>query len=77
MQQRSAPTTTGWVIYTQHQVIETEDKRIGKHPLVYFEEIGVLEPNVSFVHMKSLRDDEMDGNVRGLASRPLSVQRCR
>ncbi|UPJ26407.1 amidohydrolase family protein [Bradyrhizobium sp. CW1] len=57
------------VIYTQHQsflpqAVETEDKRLGKHALVHFEEIGVLGPNVSFVHMNILRDDEVNAIVR-------------
>lgn len=57
------------VVFTQHQsflpqAVETDDKRLGKHALVHFEEIGVLGPNVSFVHMNILRDDEMDAVVR-------------
>ncbi|MCX7354252.1 MAG: amidohydrolase family protein [Alphaproteobacteria bacterium] len=57
------------VVFTQHQsflpqAVETDDKRLGKHALVHFAEIGVLGPNASFVHMNILRDDEMDAVVQ-------------
>ena len=39
---------------------EYDDRRFGKHPLVHFEEIGLLGPSCLFVHMNVLRDDELD-----------------
>ncbi len=37
---------------------EFDDRRFGKHPLVHFEEIGLLDKNCVFVHMNVLRPDE-------------------
>jgi 5-methylthioadenosine/S-adenosylhomocysteine deaminase len=54
------------VILTQHQsfgVPVNEDKRLGKHPLVHYAEIGALGRNVTFSHMNVIRDDEV-GPVR-------------
>ena len=39
---------------------EYDDRRFGKHPLVHFEEIGLLDKNCVFVHMNVLRPDELD-----------------
>jgi len=39
---------------------EFDDRRFGKHPLVHFEEIGLLGKNCVFVHMNVLRPDELD-----------------
>lgn len=37
---------------------EFDDRRFGRHPMVHFEEIGLLGPNCVFVHMNVLRPDE-------------------
>jgi 5-methylthioadenosine/S-adenosylhomocysteine deaminase len=37
---------------------EFDDRRFGRHPLVHFEEIGLLDKNCVFVHMNVLRPDE-------------------
>lgn len=42
----------------------TDDRRFGIHPLLHFEEIGVLGDNCVFAHMNVLRDDELDAIVR-------------
>ena len=39
---------------------DADDARLKKHPLVHFEEIGALGPNVLFTHMNYLRDDEVN-----------------
>ena len=39
---------------------EYDDARFGKHPLVHFEDIGLLGPSCLFVHMNVLREDELD-----------------
>ena len=52
-------------IFTMHQsqsVDDTEfdDARYGRHPLVHFAEIGLLDERGLFVHMNVLREDEIE-----------------
>ncbi|MBT5414575.1 MAG: amidohydrolase family protein [Rhodospirillaceae bacterium] len=51
-------------VWTMHQSqsaddAEDDDRRFGRHPLVYLRDKGVLGPNGVFVHMNVLRDDEI------------------
>jgi cytosine/adenosine deaminase-related metal-dependent hydrolase len=53
------------VVLNQHQSFTPEgaareDARLGRHALVHFAELGVLGPNVTFVHMNVVRDDEIE-----------------
>lgn len=53
------------VILNQHQSFMPEataalDAQYGRHTLVHFAELGVLGPNVTFVHMNVVRDDEVE-----------------
>ncbi|MFN0044537.1 MAG: amidohydrolase family protein [Alphaproteobacteria bacterium] len=53
----------GRVAFNMHQSqsvddAEFDDRRFGRHPLVHFEDIGLLGKNCVFVHMNVLRPDE-------------------
>ncbi|MDA1348629.1 MAG: amidohydrolase family protein [Chloroflexi bacterium] len=53
------------VVFNQHhgytEVDAANDDRIrGRHPLVHFNEIGVLGANCTFAHMNVIRDDEVE-----------------
>ncbi|MEA2366940.1 MAG: 5-methylthioadenosine/S-adenosylhomocysteine deaminase, partial [Thermoleophilaceae bacterium] len=57
------------VVLNQHQSCEhadaaADDTRMGRHPLVHQEEIGLLGANCTFAHMNVLREDELDPIVR-------------
>ena len=39
---------------------KADDKRLGKHPLVHYDDIGLLGPNCTFSHMNFVREDEFD-----------------
>ena len=57
------------VVLNQHQSyceVDTaaDDARLGRHPLVHLEEIGVLGPNSMFAHMNILREDEVEPIIR-------------
>ncbi|MBM3542118.1 MAG: amidohydrolase family protein [Alphaproteobacteria bacterium] len=57
------------VPFNMHQSQSTDDAgaddaRLGKHPLVKYEEDGLLSPACVFVHMNVLRDDEIDPILR-------------
>jgi 5-methylthioadenosine/S-adenosylhomocysteine deaminase len=43
----------------EHEDVEADDRRLGRHPLLHFAEIGLLGSNCSFVHMNIIRDDEI------------------
>jgi cytosine/adenosine deaminase-related metal-dependent hydrolase len=43
---------------------EADDRTLGKHPLVRYEEEGLLSRSCVFVHMNVLRDDEIEPIVR-------------
>jgi 5-methylthioadenosine/S-adenosylhomocysteine deaminase len=52
------------VILNQHQsYMDTDtaidDHRHGRHPLVHYSELGLLDSNSTFAHMNVLRDDEL------------------
>ena len=52
------------VILNQHQsYMEADtgidDRRHGRHPLVHYSEIGLLDGNCTFAHMNVIRDDEV------------------
>ena len=54
----------GGVMFNMHQSqsvddAEFDDARLGKHPLVHFRDIGLLDDNCVFVHMNVLRPDEI------------------
>jgi 5-methylthioadenosine/S-adenosylhomocysteine deaminase len=60
------------VIFNQHQnfnptQVANDDRRLGKHALVRFAELGVMGPNTSFTHMKVLRDDEVELVASGVS----------
>ena len=38
---------------------EADDKRLGSHPLVHYEDIGLLGPNCTFAHVNIVREDEV------------------
>jgi cytosine/adenosine deaminase-related metal-dependent hydrolase len=64
-------------IFAMHQSFkgadtEFDDKRFGKHPLVYYKEVGLLGPNCSFTHMNVIRDDE----IAPIVESGISVIRC-
>ena len=51
-------------VFAQHQSFNADgahadDARFGRHPLVHFEDIGILGPNCFFSHMNLIRDDEL------------------
>jgi len=53
------------VVLNQHQSYqmldaEADDRRLGRHPLVHYAEIGVLGENCTFSHMNIVREDEVD-----------------
>ena len=53
------------VMFNMHQSqsvddAEFDDRRLGRHPLVHFADIGLLDGNCVFVHMNVLREDEID-----------------
>jgi 5-methylthioadenosine/S-adenosylhomocysteine deaminase len=48
---------------------EADDRKLGKHPMVAYEEQGLLSRSCVFVHMNVLRDDE----VEVVARSPISV----
>lgn len=53
------------VILNMHQSYsesdtKADDKRLGKHPLVHYDDIGLLGPNCTFSHMNFVREDEFD-----------------
>jgi cytosine/adenosine deaminase-related metal-dependent hydrolase len=53
------------VMFNMHQSqsvddAEFDDSRFGKHPLVHFRDIGLLDDNCVFVHMNVLRPDEIE-----------------
>lgn len=57
------------VVLNKHQSyapmdVGDDDRRFGRHPLVHFEDLGVLGPNCLFAHMNVLREDEIDAVVR-------------
>jgi 5-methylthioadenosine/S-adenosylhomocysteine deaminase len=52
------------VILNQHQSYmeadtAIDDRRHGRHPLVHYSEIGLLDGNCTFAHMNVIRDDEL------------------
>ena len=52
------------VILNMHQSYqardaENDDRRLGRHPLVHYAEIGVLGDNCTFSHVNIVRDDEV------------------
>ncbi len=54
----------GGVMFNMHQSqsvddAEFDDARFGKHPLVHFRDIGLLDEGCVFVHMNVLRPDEL------------------
>jgi cytosine/adenosine deaminase-related metal-dependent hydrolase len=57
------------VILNQHQsYMEADtgidDHRHGRHPLVHYSEIGLLDSNCTFAHMNVIRDDEVSPVVK-------------
>ena len=57
------------VVFNQHQSYqrrdaEADDRRLGRHPLVHYAEIGALAENCTFSHMNVLRDDEVEPVVK-------------
>jgi 5-methylthioadenosine/S-adenosylhomocysteine deaminase len=57
------------VILNQHQsYMEADtgidDRRHGRHPLIHYSELGLLDANCTFAHMNVLRDDELLPIVR-------------
>jgi cytosine/adenosine deaminase-related metal-dependent hydrolase len=56
------------VVLAQHQNFTTEDvdhdtARFGRHPLLHFADIGVLDRNCTFTHMNVIHDDEVGAVV--------------
>lgn len=56
------------VVLNQHQSycgvdVADDDRRLGRHPLLHLEEIGVLGPNCVFAHMNLLREDEVNSVI--------------
>jgi 5-methylthioadenosine/S-adenosylhomocysteine deaminase len=54
----------GGVTFNQHQSycqvdVDDDVKRLGRHPLVHFAELGVLDPGTTFAHVNIVRDDEL------------------
>ena len=52
------------VILNMHQSYQTgdaenDDRRLGRHPLVHYADIGVLGDNCTFSHVNIVRDDEV------------------
>ena len=52
------------VILNQHQSYMDadtgiDDRRHGRHPLIHYSELGLLDANCTFAHMNVLRDDEL------------------
>ena len=52
------------VIFAQHQSFDELDTGVsdelhGRHPLVHYAEMGILDENSNFYHMNFLRDDEV------------------
>ena len=65
------------VILNQHQSYQMldasgDDERFGKHPLVQFAEIGLLDSNCMFSHVNIIRDDEIEPIVES----GLSISWC-
>ena len=57
------------VVLNQHQSycgvdVADDDKRLGRHPLIHLEEIGVLGSNCVFAHMNLIREDEVSSVIR-------------
>ena len=53
------------VILNQHlsyhqQDVDMDDRRLGKHAIVHFAEIGLLAGNCTFSHVNFVRDDEVE-----------------
>lgn len=53
------------VTFNQHQSYgeadaREDDARFGKHPMVRFREMGVLDEGTTFAHMNFIRDDEVE-----------------
>ncbi len=59
----------GQVVLNQHQSycgvdVADDDRRLGRHPLLHLEEIGVLGSNCVCAHMNLIREDEVSSVVR-------------
>lgn len=57
------------VVLNQHQSycgvdVADDDRRLGMHPLLHLEEIGVLGSNCVFAHMNLIREDEVNSVIR-------------
>ena len=57
------------VVLNQHQSycgvdVADDDRRLGRHPLLHLEEIGVLGSNCVFAHMNMIREDEVNSVIR-------------
>ena len=61
------------VILNQHlsyhqQDVDADDRRLGKHAIVHFAEIGLLAENCTFSHVNFVRDDEVEPFLNSGAS---------
>jgi len=56
----------------QMEDTENDDLRLGRHPLVHYEDIGVLGDNCIFSHVNIVRDDE----VRPIVDNRISIAWC-
>jgi cytosine/adenosine deaminase-related metal-dependent hydrolase len=57
------------VILNQHQSYaepdtHADDRRSGRHAMLHFDELGLLDSNTTFAHMNMVRDDELDPITR-------------
>jgi 5-methylthioadenosine/S-adenosylhomocysteine deaminase len=70
------------VTFNQHQSycqvdVDDDDARLGRHALVHFAELGILDAGTTLAHMNILRDDEVEamaGTGSSIAWCPLASQ---
>lgn len=70
------------VTFNQHQSycqvdVADDDARLGRHPLVHFAELGVLDAGTTFAHVNIVRDDELEavtGTGFSVSWNPISSQ---
>ena len=70
------------VTFNQHQSycqvdVDDDDARLGKHPLVHFADLGILDEGTTMAHMNIIRDDEVDaltGTGMSIAWCPIASQ---